>query len=85
MLVHRADRPKRKEQAQDVDTSNYSRETERKVERLLSDLYDMLGIQKPEDLFGSVIIEARYQSGRPVGQVDVQIKYVMKRAADPRP
>ncbi len=85
MLVHRADRPKRKEHAQDVDTSNYSRETERKVERLLSDLYEMLGIQKPEDLFGSVIIETRYQSGRPVGQVDVQIKYVMKRATDPRP
>ena len=62
--------------------SDYSRETERKVERLLGELYEALNIQRPEDLYGSIVIEARYQKGRPVGQVDVNIKYVLKRAKD---
>jgi hypothetical protein len=52
------------------------------VERLLGELYDALNIHKPDDLYGSIVIEARYQKGRPVGQVDVNIKYVMKRARD---
>lgn len=85
MLAYRADRPKPKEQAHRGGTSDYSRETERKVERLLAELYETLQIQKPDDLYGSVVIETKYQSGRPVGQVDVQIRYVMKRASDPRP
>lgn len=59
--------------------SGYSPETERKVERLLSELYDTLEIQKPDDLFGSIVIETRYQNGRPIGQVDINIRYVMKR------
>lgn|GEM_PF-3260780 len=63
--------------------SDYSRDTERKVERLLGELYELLHIQKPDDLYGSIIIETRYQKGRPVGQVDVNIKYVMKRSNDP--
>lgn len=63
-------------------TSDYSRDTERKVERLLGELYDALNIQRPDDLYGSIVIEARYQKGRPVGQVDVNIKYVLKRAKD---
>ncbi len=64
-------------------TSDYSRETERTVERLLAELYDALGIRKPEDLYGSVVIETRYQNGKPVGQVDVHVRYVMKRERDP--
>ncbi len=60
--------------------SDFTRETERKVERLLSELYELLRIRKPEDLYGSVVIETRYQNGRPVGQVDVHIRYVMKRS-----
>lgn len=63
--------------------SDYSRETERKVERLLAELYELLHIQKPDDLYGTIIIETRYQKGRPVGQVDINIKYVMKRTNDP--
>ncbi len=59
--------------------SDYSRETERKVERLLSELYDTLQIERPEDLYGSIVIEAKYQAGRPIGQVDVNVRYVMKR------
>ena len=65
--------------------SDYTRETERKVERLLAELYELLHIHKPDDLYGSIIIETRYQKGRPVGQVDVNIKYVMKRTSDPDP
>jgi hypothetical protein len=60
--------------------SGYSPETERRVERLLAELCEVLQIQRPDDLFGSVCIEARYQNGKPVGQVDVQVKYVMKRS-----
>lgn len=60
--------------------SDYSRETERKVERLLAELYDALQIERPEDLYGSVVIEAKYQAGRPIGQVDVSVRYVMKRS-----
>lgn len=63
-------------------TSDYSRDTERTVERLLGELYAALNIRKPDDLFGSIVIETRYQNGRPVGQVDVNIRYVLKRAAD---
>jgi hypothetical protein len=84
MLAYRADRSKPKDLVHRSGTSDYSRETERKVERLLAELYETLQIQKPDDLFGSVVIETRYQSGRPVGQVDVQIRYVMKRVNDPR-
>jgi hypothetical protein len=62
--------------------SDYSRETERKVERLLAELYEVLNIQRPDDLFGSIVIETRYQNGRPVGQVDINIKYIMMRAKD---
>jgi hypothetical protein len=60
--------------------SDFSRETERKVERILAELYDLLQIRRPDDLFGSIVIETRYQNGRPVGQVDVNIRYVMKRS-----
>jgi hypothetical protein len=63
-------------------TSDYSRETERRIEWLLLELYDALNIQKPDDLYGSIVIETRYQNGQPVGQVDVNIRYVMKRARD---
>lgn len=62
--------------------SDYSRETERKIEWLLAELYDALNIQKPDDLYGSIVIETRYQNGHPAGQVDVNIKYVMKRVRD---
>jgi hypothetical protein len=62
-------------------SSDYSRETERRVERLLGELYELLQIQKPVDLYGSVVIEARYQAGKPSGQVDVNVRYVLKRAA----
>jgi hypothetical protein len=65
-------------------TSDYTPDTERRVEQLLSELYAVLQIQKPVDLFGSVLIEMRYQAGRPVGQVDVQVKYVMKRSGNNR-
>jgi hypothetical protein len=65
--------------------SDYTRDTERKVERLLAELYDALNIHKPDDLFGSIVIETRYQNGRPVGQVDVNIKYIMKRVKDGEP
>ncbi len=64
--------------------SGYSPETERKAERLLVELYDALQIQKPDDLFGSICIETRYQNGKPIGQVDVQVRYVMKRNDGPR-
>jgi hypothetical protein len=64
-----------------IATSDYSVETERRVERLLEELYDLLQIRKPADLYGSVVIEARYQAGKPSGQVDVNIRYVMKRSA----
>ena len=60
-------------------TSDYSPETERRVENLLAELYDLLQIRKPDDLYGSVVIEARYQAGKPSGQVDVNVRYVMKR------
>ncbi|MEO5928854.1 MAG: hypothetical protein ABIR47_02870 [Candidatus Kapaibacterium sp.] len=60
-------------------TSDYTRDTERKVERLLSELYDALQIQRPDDLYGSIVIETKYQKGQPVGQVDIQVRYVMKR------
>lgn len=63
-------------------SSDYSRDTERKVERLLSELYDALQIQKPEDLYGSIVIETRYQNGQPIGQVDVNIRYVLKRSVE---
>jgi hypothetical protein len=59
--------------------SDYTRETERRVERLLTELYDLLQIARPEDLYGSIVIEAKYQAGRPIGQVDVSVRYVMKR------
>jgi len=62
--------------------SDYSRETERRIEWLLTELYDALNIQKPDDLYGSIVIETRYQNGHPAGQVDINIKYVMKRAKD---
>lgn len=62
-------------------TSDYSPHTERRVEALLDELYELLEIRKPDDLFGSIVIEARYQAGKPSGQVDVNIRYVMKRAA----
>ena len=62
--------------------SDYSRETERRVEQLLAELYDTLQIRKPHDLYGSVVIEMRYQGGRPVGQVDVNVRYVMKRTTE---
>jgi hypothetical protein len=61
-------------------SSDYSSETERRIEVLLSELYELLQIRKPDDLYGSVVIEARYQAGKPSGQVDVNIRYVMKRA-----
>lgn len=64
-----------------MNLSDYTPETERKVEQLLTEICTALQIQKPDDLFGSVVIEARYQNGRPIGQVDVQIRYVMKRTA----
>ncbi|MGE3800384.1 MAG: hypothetical protein AB7H80_05145 [Candidatus Kapaibacterium sp.] len=60
--------------------SGYTSATERKIELLLASLYTELNIVKPEDLYGSVCIEIRYQNGKPVGQVDVQLKYVMKRS-----
>lgn len=60
--------------------SGYSPATERKIEQLLASLYSELNIRKPDDLYGSVCIEVRYQNGKPVGQVDVQLKYVMKRS-----
>lgn len=59
--------------------SGYSPEAEQKIERLLTSLYTELNIQKPDDLFGSICVEVRYQNGKPIGQVDVQLKYVMKR------
>lgn len=62
--------------------SDYSRETERRVEQLLAELYETLQIRRPDDLYGSVVIEMRYQGGRPVGQVDVNVRYVMKRNTD---
>lgn len=62
--------------------SGYSLEAEKRIERLLASLYAELGIQRPDDLFGSVLLEIRYQNGKPVGQVDVQLKYVMKRSDD---
>ncbi len=65
-------------------TSDYSRETERQIEGLLAELYDVLQIRKPDDLYGSIVIETKYQNGQPVGQVDVQIRYVMKRERDSR-
>lgn len=64
-----------------IVTSDYSHETERRVETLLAELYDLLQIQKPADLYGSVVIEARYQAGKPSGQVDVNVRYVMKRSS----
>jgi hypothetical protein len=64
------------------NTSDYSRDTERRIEQLLAELYDTLQIRRPEDLYGSIVIETRYQNGKPVGQVDVNIKYVMKRERD---
>ncbi len=63
-----------------MPSSDYSRDTERKVEQLLNELYDALEIERPENMFGSVTIETRYQNGKPVGQVDVNIRYVKKRA-----
>lgn len=60
-------------------SSRFSHDVEQKVERVLAKLYDALEIDRPEDLFGSVCIEVRYQNGKPIGQVDVQVKYVMKR------
>ena len=62
-------------------TSDYSPDTERRVENLLNEIYDLLQIQKPSDLYGSVVIEARYQAGKPSGQLDVNVRYVMKRTA----
>lgn len=73
----------RAQQQRNGGLSDYTRDTERKVERLLAELYELLRIHKPEDLYGSIVIETRYQKGRPVGQVDVNIKYVMKRTSDP--
>lgn len=64
------------------NTSDYSRDAELRIEQLLAELYDTLQIRRPEDLYGSIVIEARYQNGKPVGQVDVNIKYVMKRERD---
>jgi len=59
--------------------SDYSVEAEERIEELMSELYELLGIHRPDDLYGSIIVEARYQNGRPVGQVDVHVRYVMKR------
>lgn len=64
--------------------SDYTAEAEERIEELMSELYDLLGIQRPDDLFGSVVIESRYQNGRPVGQVDVHVRYVMKRSGGDR-
>ncbi len=64
--------------------SGYSLEAEQRIERLLTGLYAELNIQRPDDLFGSVLIEIRYQNGKPVGQVDVQLRYVMKRSDEKR-
>lgn len=60
--------------------SDYSIQAEERIEELLTRLCDLLGVHRPEDLYGSIVIEARYQNGRPVGQVDVHVRYVMKRA-----
>ncbi|MBS1913025.1 MAG: hypothetical protein JST22_13645 [Bacteroidetes bacterium] len=51
---------------------------------MLAELYDVLQIRKPDDLYGSIVIETKYQNGQPVGQVDVLIRYVMKRERDSR-
>ena len=67
-----------------VQTSSYSNETEQQIEQLLGELYDLLEIQRPVDLFGSVVIETKYQHGKPVGQVDVNIRYVKKRQVKQR-
>lgn len=64
--------------------SDYSVEAEARIEELMSELCDLLGIHRPDDLYGSVVIEARYQNGRPVGQVDVHVRYVMKRSGADR-
>lgn len=61
-------------------SSGYSHDAERRVEQLLDELYDILQIHKPDDLYGSIVIEARYQNGKPIGQVDVNVRYVMKRS-----
>lgn len=67
-----------------MQTSSYSHETEQQIEQLLEELYDLLEIQRPVDLFGSVVIETKYQNGKPVGQVDVNIRYVKKRQTKQR-
>lgn len=67
-----------------MQTSSYSHETEQQIEQLLEELYDLLEIQRPVDLFGSVVIETKYQNGKPVGQVDVNIRYVKKRQVKQR-
>lgn len=75
VIQRRMLRPRRK-------TSEYSRDVEHRVESILAELYDVLGIQKPDDLYGSVVIEARYQNGKPIGQVDVNVRYVLKRGRE---
>lgn len=60
--------------------SGYSLEAEQRIERLLTSLYAELNIHRPDDLYGSILLEIRYQNGKPIGQVDVQLKYVMKRS-----
>lgn len=67
-----------------MQTSSYSHETEQQIEQLLEELYNLLEIQRPVDLFGSVVIETKYQNGKPVGQVDVNIRYVKKRQVKQR-
>lgn len=62
--------------------SGYSVEEEKRIEQLLARLYEALDIQKPDDLFGSICVEVRYQNGKPIGQVDVQLKYVKKRTKE---